>query len=184
MARTNNNSNRANGSSKRPPEAFPPLISDDTAASSSMPPPYTTNIGRTNNGGISSHHVEEYYHPASFPGYTVVQITTGQENQPLLPRLIRPQQQQQQRRRRSGGCCRRLCFNLCGCLCLMIFVFVVLGIITGGMGLMRGMFPSPNPSESWSCSLESMEVHTDRVFAFPMGAPLRIESTEGINLSR
>ncbi|KAJ2085902.1 hypothetical protein IW138_006038 [Coemansia sp. RSA 986] len=144
-----------------------------------LPPPYTSTASGPSNS--SGNQPEEYYHPASFPGYTVVQIATGQENQPLLPRLIR---QQRRRQRQRGRGCRRLCSHLCGCLCLGISLFVVLGLVTGTLGFMRGMFPSPPPSQSWSCSSGSMDLHTDAVFGFPMDAPLHIESTEGINLSR
>ncbi|KAJ2534682.1 hypothetical protein EV175_006999, partial [Coemansia sp. RSA 1933] len=78
----------------------------------------------------------------------------------------------------------RLCSNLCGCLCLGISLLVVLGIVTGGLGVMREIFGSPSPSERWSCASGAMEVHTDREFWFPAEAPLRIESSQGINLSR
>ncbi|KAJ2658102.1 hypothetical protein IWW48_004200 [Coemansia sp. RSA 1200] len=211
----NSNSRTTTGLAKKASETFPPLISDEATLLPSdtvigLPPPYTpiavatssfsnSNAPQTvaagtasgqdtaaaiNRGNQSS---EFYYHPASFPGYTVVQVATGQESQPLLPRVVRFRQRRQ-RNGSGGGCCGRLCARLCGYMCLVVLVLIALSIIRGGLEYVRDLVPSPfptaPPSQTWSCSAETMVVHMNEAFWFPMDAPLRIDSTEGINLSR
>ncbi|KAJ1755191.1 hypothetical protein LPJ54_007052, partial [Coemansia sp. RSA 1824] len=85
----NRNRNRNYGTSRKraaKPKEFPPLSND-----ANSPPAYT----ELDQGSGSSRPVQpqlvliapgEYYHPASFPGYTTVQLANGGEAQALLPR--------------------------------------------------------------------------------------------------
>ncbi|KAJ2601716.1 hypothetical protein GGF40_001072 [Coemansia sp. RSA 1286] len=115
-------SRRANGGHKRrsqqhqqQPVEFPPLSDDSeydlmhssSTATITHPPPYTTqNItGSTQfvgNSSLQSIRTDEYYHPASFPGYTVVQIANGGEEQALLARVTHHRQEDGQPSRHAA----------------------------------------------------------------------------------
>ncbi|KAI8320650.1 hypothetical protein GQ54DRAFT_209825 [Martensiomyces pterosporus] len=132
----------------------------------------------------------EYYHPASFPGYTVVRLANGEE-ETLLPRAgtsasrgdlryvnHEPARHRFVRRRRHRGCIRRCCGQLFSCVCFLIGMLIVGAFIGSAMFISRQIFP---PSWDWKCS--NLEVHTDAQFDFTATQPLRIESIEGITIS-
>ncbi|KAJ2359044.1 hypothetical protein IWW50_000202 [Coemansia erecta] len=202
--RNNNNNNNAASRSKRAaePEEFPPL-SDDSYS----PPPYTvldhvnvqsgsssvtqsrpqlvtvTHGGEFRTTQLVSITQGEYYHPASFPGYTAVQLANGGEAQALLPRstasIRRSAQGSQGRRRRTTTRRRRgLCGRLCSCLCLVVALMIVAVFASSVLYVARHVLP---PSQDWQCA--SLEPHADRAFTFPLTAPLRIDSTDGLSIS-
>ncbi|KAJ2144937.1 hypothetical protein IW142_002860 [Coemansia sp. RSA 564] len=182
---------RNNGTSRKraaEPEEFPPL--SDVANS---PPAYT----ELDQGSGSSRTVQpplvliapgEYYHPASFPGYTTVQLANGGEAQSLLPRstasIQRSAHTNSTRRfynrqvRRRRGCMRRCCGRLCSLLCFIVGLLIVTVFISSVLYVARHVLP---PSWDWQCA--SLEPHSDQTFEFPMAAPLRIESVEGMSIS-
>ncbi|KAJ2777234.1 hypothetical protein GGI15_004573, partial [Coemansia interrupta] len=181
------------------PEEFPPL--SDASDHQPMPPPYSANT-------LISISQDEFYHPASFPGYTAVQLANGEETQSLLPRVShartgdRYQQQQQQpggfgrarthirravrrpRGRSSSSPCARCCGWLLGCICFALGAIIVGMFIAAVLFVSRHAFP---PSWDWQCLPDSLVVHTDRSFTFALSAasqqPLRIESIDGISVS-
>ncbi|KAJ2725068.1 hypothetical protein GGI07_001536 [Coemansia sp. Benny D115] len=146
-------------------------------------------------GGLVSLSPDEYYHPASFPGYTVVQLANGDESQALLPRGAagrrsgssrRGSQSAQPRRlyirRRSRGCCSRFCGLLFSCVCFILGAFIV-GVFIGAiLFVSRHAFP---PAWEWQCPETGLRVHTDQRYSFAADATrgLRIESAEGISVS-
>ncbi|KAJ1813352.1 hypothetical protein LPJ56_005194, partial [Coemansia sp. RSA 2599] len=155
-------------------------------------------------GMLQSASPDEYYHPASFPGYTVVQIANGGEGQALLPRIThhrrgdgshqQQQQQQQQQSHRNAGrmqirragirrgrsCCARFCGWICSCLCFLLGAIIVSLFIAAVLFVSRSAFP---PSWELQCSESHLELHTDKQFVFPADKPLRIQSIQGISVS-
>ncbi|KAJ2878142.1 hypothetical protein FB639_003489, partial [Coemansia asiatica] len=163
------------------------------APGTAFPPPMQQQFS----SGLQSISPDEYYHPASFPGYAVVQLANGGEGQALLPRITHHRRndgsQQQshfghagrvQIRRlgsqRSRNCCARCCGWLCSCLCFLLGVALVGLFIAAVLFVSRHAFP---PSWEWQCSEGQLQLHTDRQFVFAADKPLRIESVQGISVS-
>ncbi|KAJ2814207.1 hypothetical protein H4S07_000005 [Coemansia furcata] len=110
---------------------------------------------------------ERYYLPASFPGYTVVQLINqggANEGHALLPRVggrrLPP---------RGRSCCGRLC----ACLCFVFGALTLAALLCAGLMFARQMM---GPSD-WRC--QNLLPHSDRHFTFG-GPALRVESVEGI----
>ncbi|KAJ1857830.1 hypothetical protein GGH12_001408 [Coemansia sp. RSA 1822] len=184
---------RNNGAGRKraaEPEEFPPL-SDESYS----PPPYT----ELDQGSGSSRPVQpqlvsiapgEYYHPASFPGYTTVQLANGGEAQALLPRSTASIQRSAQTNssrthrfhhrqvRRRRGCIGRCCGRLCSLLCFIVGLLIVSVFVSSVLYVARHVLP---PSWDWQCA--SLEPHSNQTFDFPLSAPLRIESVEGMSIS-
>ncbi|KAJ2502225.1 hypothetical protein GGH96_001297 [Coemansia sp. RSA 1972] len=186
----NQQRSRNNGAGRKraaEPEEFPPL-SDEA----NSPPAYT----ELDQGSGSTRPVPqlvsiapgEYYHPASFPGYTTVQLANGGEAQALLPRSAASIQRSAQsnsrthrfhnRPSRRRGCIGRCCGRLCSLLCFIVGLLIVSVFVSSVLYVARHVLP---PSWDWQCA--SLEPHSDRTFEFPLTAPLRIESTEGMSIS-
>ncbi|KAJ2305244.1 hypothetical protein IWW55_002036 [Coemansia sp. RSA 2706] len=178
----------AQGRKPAAPEEFPPLSDDAQSA----PPPYAPQAGpsRPPHGQfLVSIAPSEYYLPSSFPGYTAVQLANGGEEQALLPRSAasirrsaqneqRPSRRPQVRRRRRRGCLRRCCGRLCSCLCFAVGLLILGVLASSVLYVARHVLP---PSWDWQCS--HLEPHADQSFAFPLAAPLRIESIDGVSIS-
>ncbi|KAJ1901201.1 hypothetical protein LPJ66_000947 [Kickxella alabastrina] len=154
-----------------------------------QPPPYavaTPQQPAQQASGLVSISPDEYYHPASFPGYTVIQLANGEESQALLPRVTQGRQRNQHGRllvrrvRQRPGCCLRCCGWLFSCICFIVGIFIVLVFLGAVLFVSRHAFP---PMREWQCETGSLEVHTDQHYSFPVTAPLRIESVEGISYS-
>ncbi|KAJ1795946.1 hypothetical protein LPJ77_006944, partial [Coemansia sp. RSA 2523] len=168
----NRNRNRNYGTSRKraaKPKEFPPLSND-----ANSPPAYT----ELDQGSGSSRPVQpqlvliapgEYYHPASFPGYTTVQLANGGEAQALLPRstasIQRSAHTNSTRRfynrqvRRRRGCMRRCCGRLCSLLCFIVGLLIVTVFISSVLYVARHVLP---PSWDWQCA--SLEPHSDQTF--------------------
>ncbi|KAJ1988297.1 hypothetical protein GGI26_005465 [Coemansia sp. RSA 1358] len=110
---------------------------------------------------------QEYYHPASFPGYTVIQVANG-ESQPLLRRTLR--------RRTRRGCLHRLCSTLCACLCFLTGLLIIFVLFVSILHIARASLPQG------TCN--NLAVHTNTTFVFGPADPLVVESSEGVGLSR
>ncbi|KAJ2416821.1 hypothetical protein GGI10_000681 [Coemansia sp. RSA 2530] len=153
----NNSSSR---SARGPPpatEQFPELHEDATEpppynsrAQCSTPPVFTIGSDEPDEPVPQVLDTEQYYHPASFPGYTVVQVIQGGERQALLSRARR----QQPRR----SCLGRCCGALCTCVCFLVGVGVVAALLCGAFFAYRQV------AGDWRC--RGLLPYSDQRFAY------------------
>ncbi|KAJ2460345.1 hypothetical protein GGF42_000894 [Coemansia sp. RSA 2424] len=122
-----------------------------------------------------------YYQPASFPGYTVVQLINssgdGSEGQALLARgggrRLRRHSRQQ------GSCVGRCCGHICRCLCFILGAVVLACLLCGATFLARQIIGSGGGSADWRC--HGLLQHSDQHFSFsPQQQQLVIESVDGV----
>ncbi|KAJ2607707.1 hypothetical protein H4S08_004737 [Coemansia sp. RSA 1365] len=182
-------SGRSNGNGRKraaEPEQFPPLTEE------ANPPPYvianecshilTTPEG-SSNPNAASLNPTEYYYPASFPGYTVVQVANGDESEALLRRSTtnatsRGARQERTRRlrRTRGMSCGRCCGALSGCFCFIIGALMVWGFLSTVLYMVRHALPG-----SWDWKCHGLVTQHNHTYSFPAGAPLRLESSQGMS---
>ncbi|KAJ1961133.1 hypothetical protein GGI12_003418, partial [Dipsacomyces acuminosporus] len=128
----------------------------------------------------------EYYHSASFPGYSGARLA-DREDETLLSRAgvsyiynayerLAPHSTRRlvRKYRHRRGCCAKLC----GCICFILFLFIILTAVVSVLTYARWWIPSAG---EWNCS--SLEVLEDAHYGFSAKQPLRIESISGITVS-
>ncbi|KAJ2336693.1 hypothetical protein GGI00_000690 [Coemansia sp. RSA 2681] len=122
-----------------------------------------------------------YYQPASFPGYTVVQLINssgdGGEGQALLARGGGRRHSRQQ----QGSCVGRCCGHICRCLCFILGAVVLACLLCGATFLARQIIGSGGGSADWRC--HGLLQHSDQHFSFnpqQHQQQLVIESVEGV----
>ncbi|KAJ2098193.1 hypothetical protein GGI09_003441 [Coemansia sp. S100] len=112
---------------------------------------------------------DRYYQPASFPGYTIVQLINSQgESQALLPRVGR-----HQRRRDRGSCLGRCCGHMCACLCFIFGALMLAGLLCAAIILTRQIIGS-----DWQC--QGLLPHSDKQFSFARQSSLLVDSARGM----
>ncbi|KAJ2082587.1 hypothetical protein H4R24_001468 [Coemansia sp. RSA 988] len=182
---------RSNGNGRKrqaQPEQFPPLTEE------ANPPPYaiTDDSGQiltategSSNPNAAPANLVEYYHPASFPGYTVVQIANGDESEALLRRSTTnatsngARQQRRRRQRRSGEVsCIRCCTAVSGCFCFFLGALMVWGFLSSVLYVVRHALPG-----SWDWQCHGLVAQHNQTYAFPTGAALRLQSSHGMSMT-
>ncbi|KAJ2801156.1 hypothetical protein H4R20_003790, partial [Coemansia guatemalensis] len=182
---------RSNGNGrKRPaePEQFPPLTEE------ANPPPYViaddsgqilAATGSSSNPNPVSANSAEYYHPASFPGYTVVQIANGDESEALLRRSTTNtafngarHERRRQHRRRGEVSCIRCCTAVSGCFCFFLGALIVWGFLSSVLYVVRHALPG-----SWDWQCHGLVAQHNQTYSFPAGAPLRLQSSHGMSMT-
>ncbi|KAJ2894539.1 hypothetical protein GGI21_005277, partial [Coemansia aciculifera] len=122
---------------------------------------------------------DQYYQPASFPGYTLVQLinNTG-EGQTLLSRGGGRRRRHSSSIRLRRSCCGRIC----SCLCLIFGIALVGGILCAAVILARQIIGSGGGgSADWRC--QGLVKHSDQRFGFALNQTLVIDSKEGVTLT-
>ncbi|KAJ1672207.1 hypothetical protein GGF44_001890 [Coemansia sp. RSA 1694] len=124
-----------------------------------------------------------YYQPASFPGYTVVQLINssgdGGEGQALLARGG-GRRLRRQHNRQQGSCVGRCCGHICRCVCFILGAVVLACLLCGATFLARQIIGSGDGSADWRC--HGLLQHSDQHFSFSpqQQQQLVIESVDGV----